>query len=133
MNKVTILLLFVAASPAFAQNIQTTTVEWHCASTFVTQPGILTEEVTKVVSSQEGITWYDNSGVARQAFSIVSASGSWNNIAHNGTIIFLVSSGSDSGVVQFTRSEGNTTIRVQVNGENDTQLYELVVNSINVP
>lgn len=113
-----------------AQNIETSTIEWSCSSTFTTNPGVITEEVTKVVSSQETITWYDNTGAPRQILTVDDAFGSWNNVEHNGSIIFNVTSGNDRGIVQFQKMSGSTVIRIQIIAETEVQLYELTVTSL---
>ncbi|HMJ68561.1 MAG TPA: hypothetical protein VK508_06690 [Cyclobacteriaceae bacterium] len=124
-------VIFTFSLKVSAQNIQTSAIEWHCNSTFVAQPGIITEELTRVVNSQESITWYDNNGTVRQTLTIVNANGSWSNVTHDGTIAFSVTSGDDSGVVQFTKTGGATMIRIQFIGVPESQTYELTVSSLN--
>jgi hypothetical protein len=124
------MLVLIATKSAFAQNIQTATIEWTCNSTFVATPGTLTDEPTKVVSSQETITWYDNNGTVRQTLTIVDAIGSWSNVSNNGSIMLNVTAGDDRGLVQFVKNGSSTTIRIQIIATSEIQLYELTVNSL---
>ena len=130
LRHITGLMLLLASSSVFSQNIQTSTVEWNCASTFTASSGTFADEISKVVSNPQQITWYDAEGVARQTFAVTSANGSWTNVASNGSIQFIVSSGANRGTVQFERSAGATTIKILIISEAETEVYELSVNTV---
>lgn len=129
-NTLSLVIAMLLAFQVSGQNIQTATIEWTCSSTFVATPGIITDETTKVVSSQETITWYDDNGTVRKTLSIVDAIGSWSNVSHNGSIMFNVTAGEDRGLVQLVKNGNAMTIRIQIIAATEIQLYELTVNSL---
>ena len=121
------LLISVAAS---SQDIQTSTIEWNCTSTFTARPGTTADEITKVVSSSDQVIWYDKDGVVIKTLSITDTTGSWSNVSGTGTIQFGITSGDDAGLVQFSRSNGVARIRIQLINGDDSQIYELVVDNL---
>ena len=129
-----LLLLSVSliATTSFAQNIQTSTIEWNCISTFTSQPGTVVDENTKVVSSAEQIIWYDDNGAALKTLSITGSTGSWSNVSNNGSIIFNITSGDDTGIAQFSKSDGVTRIRIHIVIDEDSPVFELKVGTLNV-
>jgi len=118
------------SSEASAQNIQTSTIEWNSISTFEAQSGTISDEATKVVSSAEQIIWYDKNGIAQKTFSITTATGTWPNVSSNGSIIYNVSYGDNSGVAHFSKLDHLTKIRLHLITEEGSPIYELVVTTI---
>lgn len=115
----------------YAQNIQTASIEWNCTSTFTAQPGDIIDEITKVVSSDEQIIWYDAEDNVKLTLSITGSEGTWSNVSSNGSILFKVNAGTDSGIVQFSKAGGVTRIRIHLVKEDEAPIYELTVSTVN--
>jgi hypothetical protein len=115
-----------------AQDIQSSTIEWSSISTFSVQAGTYVDEITKVVTTPDQITWYDKDGIAQETLSITGSIGSWSNVSNNGSIFFKVASGDDLGIVQFSKSSDKMTIRINIVTANDSPTYELTITTLNV-
>ncbi len=122
--------MFFISTTASSQNIQTTTIEWNCSSTFDASKGVITDETTKIVSSVDQIVWYDSNGVARKTLTITDKSGSWNNVSANGSIDFNITSGNQVGIVQFFRTGGIARVRIHLVESDESQIYEMVVDNL---
>jgi len=127
-----IVVSLITTTTCLAQNIQTSTIEWNCISTFTSQPGTVVDESTKVVSSSDQIIWYDNNDTVLKTLSITGYTGSWSNVSNNGSIVFNIASGDDTGIVQFSKSDGVTRIRIHIVVDEDSPVFELKVGTLNV-
>jgi hypothetical protein len=128
-----ILVFVVAFSTAttYGQNIQTSTIAWTCPSTFHVAPGTFNSEVTNVTSSPTQIVWVDSSNNALYTLAITETIGSWSNVNSNGSIIYKVTSGSDSGIVQFSKTGSDIWIRIHISTESEQLIYQLTVSDVN--
>ena len=124
-------LSLVFVSECFSQNIETSTIEWNCSSTFDVQTGTINDDATRIVSSANQITWYDDQGVAKETLQVTGHEGSWSNVSNNGSIIFKVISGNYSGIAQFSKANGVMRVRIQMVLDDEVPIYELTVNEIN--
>jgi hypothetical protein len=133
-KKIYCLLLFMSLISAgvIAQDVQSSTIEWNSISTFSVQTGTYVDEITKVVTTPDQITWYDKDGIAQETLSITGSIGSWSNVNNNGSIFFKVTSGDDLGIVQFSKSSDKMTIRINIVTANDSPTYELTITTLNV-
>jgi hypothetical protein len=120
------------SSLAFSQNVQSSTIQWNCISTFAAHTGTIVDENTKVVSSPEQIVWYDSNNNVLQTLSITSTIGSWSNVSNTGSIVFKISSGTDTGVAEFSKGDGITRIRIHIVKETEAPLFDLRVATFNI-
>lgn len=125
------LAVFCCSVKTFAQNIQTTSIEWNCSLTFIAQPVDMIDEVTKVVTSAEQIVWYDAEDNVKLTLTITGTEGSWSNVSNNGSILFRVNAGTDAGLAEFSKANGTTRIRIHIVRENEAPIYELTVSTVN--
>lgn len=113
-----------------AQDIHTANLEWSCASIFEAQEGVFKDEIAKIKSSAEEIVWYDKNGVVQKTFSIAGSSGTWTDISGNGSVVFNMTYGDNSGFVQFSKAGSTVKIRVHLINEEGSPIYEFTVATV---
>lgn len=126
-----ILFMLLGSIVTYSQNILTSTIQWTCTQTFDAQQGLMTDEITKIVSSPTQVTWYDSNDVVKDTFEISGTEGSWTNVSNNGSVTFTVSSGEDRALIQFTKQNSNISIRIHFLLKDGKSIYDLKVNNVN--
>jgi hypothetical protein len=130
-----ILIVFFSAlvmsTTALSQNIQTSSVEWNCSLTSVSEPSSVVPENTKVVTSADQVIWYNADGTVRNTLSIVDAVGSWTDVFDDGSITFSINSNGNSGTIHFSRIHDIIQISIQVVEGPESPMYDLTVSTVN--
>jgi hypothetical protein len=123
--------LFISVT-ALSQNILTTQVEWKSCLTMVSETSSVAGENTKIVTSPSRVLWYNEDGTVRNDLSIEEAVGSWNDVSHDGSIMFHVNSGGSAGTVYFSRVGDAIQVSVHIIESIDSPSYDLTITSVNV-
>jgi hypothetical protein len=125
----TSIIAFLIAFQVSAQNIATQTIQWNSPSWFEASAGASFETPTTVTSSPGSIEWKYQGDSIKYNMTIRKSTGSWTNVAGNGSIMLEADSGSDSAIVEFKKTNDRTYIRIVLAKPEETLIYELQVTN----
>ncbi|HEY9049624.1 MAG TPA: hypothetical protein VIN08_27190 [Ohtaekwangia sp.] len=133
MKKMLFLVIVLIPCLLQAQNITTTTLAWQASSVTDSNTGnILSAGGDKIIShSNTSVEWQDAQGNVKYTYAVNTVNGSWSNVSNNGSIIYQVTTGGNSGTITFTKSGSETTVRILVlEGEDIPDMYEFKISSL---
>lgn len=122
---------FCFSTRALSQNVLTSTLRWNSVSTFDAQNGMITDELSGIVSSPTHITWYAPDGSVKYNLMITRSDGAWANVSNNGSITYNVEDSSNVGVVQFLKSGNEIKIIIHFMLGDGRSIFELKVINVN--
>jgi len=111
------------------QNITQQTIQWSSPSWFDPSTGSNVQELTNIISSPNSITWKSQNDSIRYDMVITGTTGSWNNVASNGSITFQAENGTDNAVIEFKKTNERTLIRIVLAKPEETLIYILEVTT----
>jgi hypothetical protein len=119
-----------------AQNIKTATIQWSSIKTIDVSVGDISDEATTLVSyGTTKLEWKNDNGSVRKTFQVIEVIGDWTNVSSNGSMLYEVSDGSNTGTITFRKdSSGTKVLIVIVNGtstgpSDPAQATELTIQS----
>ena len=129
-------LLFICALSVtihgYSQNIAESTIQWNSSSWLDFSTGDGFQEATIVTSSPTSIVWKYAGDSIKHSMTIRSTTGTWSNVANNGSIRFQADSDDDSAVVEFHKTSERIFIRIVIARPDAPLIYVVDVTNTEV-
>jgi hypothetical protein len=114
------------------QNLSTQNIQWNCNQVLNVTTGMQSFGNEVLISRSNGkVEWKDGSGTVKYQFDVQSTSGTWSDVNVPGSIRFNFQYESQPGFVEITKTAIETTVKISLFMNEDPQVYDLKINSIN--
>jgi len=125
-------MLLLLTQHAFSQNITSTDLSWSVSRMDNRAAGEFDDRGGAIQSYGTGrVEWRDDHGALKQTFVVREVNGSWQDVAHNGSILYEADSNGKSCTISFQRDGNVVTITLGILNDADVPLiYEFTIQNI---
>jgi len=128
-----IFLISVLPFAGYAQDITSETLSWKAISATNAVDGSSVNYSGDFVSNgNTSVDWIQSGGKMTSHYTVTSVDGQWSNCSTDGQIIYNVQINGLNGSITFKRSNGQLTIRLQVDLSDQPDFnYLFTVSNVN--